>query len=425
MSEAGLRRSITLSQAIALYVGAVVGGGVLILPGTAASAAGPSALFAWAFDCLLGLPLALTFAALAARHPDAGGVASFTERAFGPAFGAVVGWFYFIAAATGQIIVPLSGAYYAAGALGWGQGPTFILAAVLLTVAVAANCWGLRLSGRLQLILSGTVAAMLLLAAWTAFPRVQAANFTPLFPHGPLATGRTAVLIFFAFCGWEAIAHLASEFRDPARDIPRSTLWAVLVVTVIYLGIAFATIGTAAYGSPDVDRVAVARLISDSLGVGAGFTAAGMALLISLGTANAFVAGTSRLGYALGRDGAFPAWFATLNPRGVPVRSVLAVGVYAGAGLLLAYIMGWGAETFLVVSNSLSIATYLIGTAAGIRLLRQRDRLLAWVAFGLCAIVFPFAGGSIMLTVGVAIASLAYFGIWGKRFETVQEGIRQ
>lgn len=68
----GLRRTITPVQGVALYTGAVVGAGVLLLPGLAASLAGPSSLLAWAFDCALGLPLAFTFARLAARYPDAG-----------------------------------------------------------------------------------------------------------------------------------------------------------------------------------------------------------------------------------------------------------------------------------------------------------------------------------------------------------------
>src|SRR5215216_6963121 len=80
-AEGGLRRSVTLPQAVALYAGAVVGAGVLILPGVGAGSAGPASLLAWGFDGLLGVPIALTFAALVARFPDAGGVASFVARA--------------------------------------------------------------------------------------------------------------------------------------------------------------------------------------------------------------------------------------------------------------------------------------------------------------------------------------------------------
>ena len=109
-----LRRTITLPQAVALYAGAVVGAGVLIAPGVAASTAGPASLIAWAIDGLLGIPLALTIAALAARYPDAGGVAAYTSRAFGAPAGAAVGWLYFCAAAVGQTLVPLTGAHYLA-----------------------------------------------------------------------------------------------------------------------------------------------------------------------------------------------------------------------------------------------------------------------------------------------------------------------
>ena len=103
--EGGLKRTVTPAQGVALYVGAVVGAGVLVLPGTAASLAGPASVLAWAFVSVLGVPLALTFAALAGRYPDAGGVATFTGRAFGPASGAVVGWFYFFASSTSSLTV--------------------------------------------------------------------------------------------------------------------------------------------------------------------------------------------------------------------------------------------------------------------------------------------------------------------------------
>lgn len=69
-----LVRSISLPQAIALYVSAVLGAGVLVLPGQVASMAGPASLLAWGFACVLGVPLAVMFAQLGRRFPDAGGV---------------------------------------------------------------------------------------------------------------------------------------------------------------------------------------------------------------------------------------------------------------------------------------------------------------------------------------------------------------
>src|SRR6266702_3668740 len=399
-SQPRLRGSITLPQAVALYAGAVLGAGVLILPGIAADHAGPGSLLAWGFDGLLGIPIALSFAALAARFPDAGGVAAFAARAFGAAAGAVVGWFYFLAAAVAQALVALTGAHYAAYALGWRPVQTFALAGAILALAVGANLYGLRISGRLPLVL--------LTAAVAAIPRLEAAALSPVLPGGWASVGRTAVLLFFAFFGWEAITHLSAEFRDPRRDVPRATIFAAVLVTVIYLSFAFAVVATGTYGHPDLDRVAVARLLSGSLGVSATTVAAAAATIISLATANAFVAATSRLGYALGRDGALPAPMSRLTRRDVPAVSILVVGAIAGGGLLLAYLRRWGAEAFLAVPNSLVIIVYVVGMAAGVRLLTGPARLLAGVAAVLCLAILPFAGVTLLIPAAVTAAALAY-----------------
>jgi amino acid efflux transporter len=407
-AEGGLRRSVTLPQAVALYAGAVLGAGVLILPGVGAGVAGPASLLAWGFDGLVGIPIALTFAALAARFPDAGGVALFVARAFGSAAGAVVGWFYFLAAAVAQALVVLTGAHYVADALGWQRPETFALAGSLLVAAVLANLRGLRLSARLQLVVSGSVALVLLSAALAGLARVDLDRLSPFLPEGWAAVGHAVVLLFFAFFGWEAITHLSAEFRDPARDVPRATLLAVMIVTVLYLGIAFAVVATGTYGSAALNRVAVAHVLSASLGVNARVLAALTAALISLGTANVFVAATSRLGYALACDGDLPTPMSRLSTRRIPRISIVVVGAIAGGGLVIAYLRGWGAETFLVVPNSLVVIVYTLGMGAGVRLLSGRSRALAALATLLCMGILPFAGIALLLPVGVATAGLTY-----------------
>jgi amino acid efflux transporter len=79
-------------QGAALYVGAVLGTGVIALPALAADVAGPASLLAWLALVLISVPLAATFAALGARYPDAGGVATYVRNAFGARAAAVVGW---------------------------------------------------------------------------------------------------------------------------------------------------------------------------------------------------------------------------------------------------------------------------------------------------------------------------------------------
>ncbi len=98
-------RTIGLWQGTALYVCAILGAGVLVLPGQVASLAGPASLLAWVFSIVLSVPLAFTFARLASVYPDAGGIAVYAAAAFGRAAGAVSGWWYFIAGSVGQTIV--------------------------------------------------------------------------------------------------------------------------------------------------------------------------------------------------------------------------------------------------------------------------------------------------------------------------------
>ncbi|CAA9281688.1 MAG: hypothetical protein AVDCRST_MAG41-3678 [uncultured Corynebacteriales bacterium] len=393
---------------VALYLGAVIGAGVLILPGASASLAGPASVLAWGFDSLLGLPIALTFAALAARHPDAGGVATYTGIAFGPTVGMVIGWFYVLAAASAQSLVALTGAYYAAPHLGLDRLGVALLATAMLVVATLTNSRGLRVSGQVQLVFSAAVTVLLVLAIVVSGPRMEAERWEPFAPEGWPAVGNAAVLIFFAYFGWEAICHLSAEFRDPARDVVRSTLISVVIITVLFLGIAVATIGTGTYGTEELDRTAVARLLADPLGTGVGAVAAGIAVLIALGTANAFLAATSRLTYALARDGMFPSRLGRVNADGVPLPAVLAVGGFAISCLVLATAFGWDAKDILVVPNALVITVYAAGTAAGVVLLRGARRVAAVIASLLCLALLPFAGIGLLATVLIAAAALLY-----------------
>lgn len=222
------------------------------------------------------------------------------------------------------------------------------------------------------------------------------------------------MLIFFAFFGWEAFTHLSAEFRDPRRDVPRSTLLAVFLIAVLLVGVAVATVGTGTYGAAAVNRTVVARLIADPLGTTAGWLAAA-ALLIALATVNAVIAATSRLGYALARDGAFPRAFHRLSRQLIPATSVIFIGCYACAAVGVSYPAGWGAEDLLVVPNSLIIMTYVAGTAAGVRLLAGVHRFLAALATALCAALLPFAGISLLIPAAVTIAALAYRRLLGRR----------
>lgn len=402
-----LTKHIGLGHGIALYVSAILGAGVLVLPGQVASLAGPASLLSWAFACAMGVPLAWMFAGLARRYPDAGGVATYVREAFGSTAGGLTGWLYFIAGSVGQTIVPLTGGYYVAQALHLAHVWAFAIAALILSMAVAANLLGVKVGTRTQLALAGAVALALVVTIAVAIPQMHANRLTPFTPHGLAPIGSGVIVLFFAFAGWEAVAHLVGEFRDPDHDVPRAVTATIAIVTTLYLGVAAAVVLTGTYGSDHVDHIAIGLLLQHTFGPAAAAAAAIIATVISLGTTNAFIAGVSRLAFALADTGWLPRAAARITHGSVPVGGVLSVAVIAYTGLALALAFGWGTETLVVVPSTLVVTVYLLAAAAGIRLLRGTGRLCALITIALTLLVAPAAAGHAQIPVATGLVALA------------------
>ncbi|GAA2123438.1 amino acid permease [Nocardioides bigeumensis] len=128
------RGGLTVTQGVALMLGAVLGTGVLSLPGLAAEVAGPASLVSWAVLVVLSVPLAATFAALGARHPDGGGVSTYARRAFGARAATVVGWSFFFAVPVGAPPAAGFAGAYVADATGGGRTTQLVSAGMLMVL---------------------------------------------------------------------------------------------------------------------------------------------------------------------------------------------------------------------------------------------------------------------------------------------------
>jgi amino acid efflux transporter len=412
-----LKTSISVWQGIALYVGAVIGSGILILPGMTAGVAGANALFSWGGMIFLSIPLAYTFALLAREYPSAGGVSTFVEKAFGRYVGALIGWFYFIAASAGQFIVPLTGGIYVTFVFRLPTGFAFLIAAVLLVGAIISNYLGLKTSGKVQLATSGLIVVVLLGTIVFATPSMHASALSPHVSRLMFgAVGRAAMLIFWSFFGWEAIASLAPEFHHPERDVMRATWSAVIIVGLLYFGIALAVVGTHSYSvgqetmAQAMNNASLAQVMTNTIGKSGAVVTAVIALVICLGTTNAFVASISRLAYSLSHEKLAPALFDHINEqRSTPQRAVLLVGILAGIGLVGTYVFNLSMYQLVYIPNSLGIATYIIGTAAGVKLLKSwAGKAASVIACLLCLVAYPFVGAALWIPAIVGIACVLY-----------------
>ncbi len=400
---------LTALQGTALYTGAVLGTGIIALPALAAKVAGPASLVSWLGLAIVSAPLAATFAALGARYPDAGGVATYARLAFGDRAANVVGWCFFFAIPVAAPAAALWVGAYIAAAVHGGAAVTDGTAIGLLIVVPLGNAFGVQLTGRVQLILGGVLVTFLLATIGLSLRSARMSNLRPFAPHGWLAVGSAADLLVWCFVGWEAVSYLTAEFRNPARDVPRATAVAVVVVGLLYLAVAFMTIAVLGRGAATASAP-LADLLAAGLGGNGKIVAAAAALLLTLGAANPYYAGTARLGAALGRDGGFPGWLAHGSQAGeVPRRSLGTVGALALGALLVDIAFGVGTQPLVLMATSLFVTVYAVGVAAAIRLLpRGKARAVAVAALAFVALLVVLSGVYLVYPVVVAGGALIY-----------------
>lgn len=394
---------LTATRGAALYVGALLGPGLLLLPALATQVAGPASVLAWAALMLVSAPIAATFAALAVRHPVSGGVATYVEEAFGPVAGAVTGLWFVCCILIGSPAVALMGAYYVADLTGAGQSAATVIGLVIYLAVLSANAFGLRVSSGAQLGLSALLVLVIAVAVGLALPGHVTQGWTPFVPHGWWAVGTAAGGLVWLVIGWEAMAQLAGDFRDPARDVPRAVAWGFGIVTLLYVGVAVAAVVVPAAPS---SKVPLADLVGVGFGpVGRDATAL-LALVLTMGGMNVYVGSGAKLAAALAERGALPAWFAGGAVRSVP-RRPLAVLTVTGTLMFVPLVLGVVGPADIVLATSANfVAVYLLTLAAARRMLTGPVRVAAGAAFVLFAVLAPFLRWWVLLPLGVAVVAV-------------------
>src|SRR6058998_975005 len=379
--SSSLHKEVTLRYATALYMSSVLGSGILILPGLAAQKAGPASLIAWVGLSLVSYPLAYTFASLSSRRPESGGVYSFAREAFGQRVATSVGWLFLLWYAAGAPAVTVVAASYLAYAVPLNRIEIYLIAALLPLGTFLINYRGIRVSGRVQMVVIAAITTLLLAAVVASLPRINLENFSPFFPHGIIPIGVAAALIFWSYLGYENVSNVAEEFKNPERDFHISIVLSVVVISALYLSVSIATVGTQAYRAGG-SVAPFAAILSNALGVYGGVSTGVLAVFIIFGTFNAYTTGMSRVIYSLAKEGGLPKSVARIHPKtGVPHLSLGLLSGFSLITLVASYFLNIDLQTALLVPSGAAILVYVIGSASGIRLLKgSRLRLYPWIS---------------------------------------------
>ncbi len=405
-----LRKTIKLRHAIALYVSSVLGSGVLVLPGLAAQIAGPASLIAWVFLAFASYPFAYTFASLSARNPESGGIYSFAKESFGLPVAVVSGWlfaFWYVTGAPAATLIAASYLDYAFPMSRWG---IFLVAEGVILLAFVINFRGIVLSNKVQVAVVVSIVLLLVAAVVLSSSSVSTRNFSPFSPNGLLPVGTAAALIFWSFLGYENVSNVAEEFENPKRDFQRSIVWSVVLIGGLYLAVSFVTVGTLAYEAGG-NVAPFAAIFSRVLGNHGAVGTSVLAVVIIFATANAYTAGMSRVILAVARDRGLPRFFDHIDAAsGAPTRSLLLLSGLASLMLVVYYFFNVDLQTALLIPSGAAILVYIIGSLAGIRLLKEQNskRFLPWISLTASVAILPFVGTLAVASILTGVLALVY-----------------
>ncbi|MEO7457126.1 MAG: APC family permease [Gemmatimonadaceae bacterium] len=342
-----LRRSLGIAFGVAVAVGSMIGAGILRSPADVATQLPVAGLFlvAWLVGGLYALLGANSLAELGTMIPQSGGQYVFVRRALGPYAGFLVGWNDWISTGASLAAIALVEAEAIGAVFPALAGQTLLVAAVTLVIVTVILWQGIRESDRTQrgtslikcVVLLALVAACLVARA-RGITSSGAGAMTPLVVPVGAALGIAFITalqgIIYAYDGWMGILYFSEEVQDSARQIPRSLLFGVISVIVLYLLLNIAFIAVLPMPALASSPLAAASAASVVFGPRGGTL---VQLLVAVALPSAIVANAlmgSRVGFALGRDRAAPAILSRVNAGGTPHASLLAGTAIAGLFLL-------------------------------------------------------------------------------------------
>jgi amino acid efflux transporter len=389
--------SLTTTRGAALYIGAILGPGLLLLPGLAAAQAGPASILAWLGLLALSGLFAAVFSGLGRKVPSAGGVMGYVTAGLGARAGRATGWMFLAGVVGGAPIVCLIGASYVTDLTGGGLAARAAVAAGLLLIVIGTAACGLRAGTAIQLVLVILLVVVVVVAVTGSASAERLSNWTPFAPHGYLSVGSAASTLMFSFVGWEAVAPLTTRFANPAKQLPRAVAIALAVTTALYLALATATIGV--LGPQAATDVPLAGLLSHVIGTAGPIAAAVAAIVLTIGTTNAYINGAIAMTGELLRTR--PA-----SAKVAPKRLLLSAIAITGLVLLAAYGSHLVSTAVLVTApTTLFLTVYLGAMTAALRLLPGAARLAALPGALAVLVMLAFCGWALAVPTAVALAA--------------------
>ncbi|MCM8610096.1 MULTISPECIES: amino acid permease [Lactiplantibacillus] len=341
--DSHFERTLSAVDLIALGIGAVIGTGIFILPGTvAATKAGPGIILSFVLAAIVCAVAAMCYAEFASVLPIAGSAYSYGNIVYGEMIGWIIGWAlvleYVLAVAT---VAVGWAAYFNSFIAGFGlklpkaitgsfdpAHGTYINVVAILIVCLIA--WiidtGLKTSIRLNNIIVVVKLAIIVLFLLVGSFYVKPSNWTPFAPFGGMGILKGAAVVFFAYLGFDAVSSSAAEVKNAKRNMPIGIIGTLVICTVFYILVSGVLTGMVSYKQLNVDDAVAFALqlvhqnfVAGIISIGA---LAGMfTMMVTM------IYSSSRLLYSIGRDGLLPQFLGKIDKHHAPKNAMLTVTI--------------------------------------------------------------------------------------------------
>lgn len=369
--HASLRRSLNLPMAVLFGLGVTIGAGIYVLIGATAGRAGVHAPLAFLLAALVMAPTAASFAELAARLPVSAGEAEYVRAGFGaPWLARVVGIMV-------CLVGVVSAAAIAKGSAGYIRElvalPLLGITAAVIVVMGAVAAWGIlqsvAIAGVMTMIEIGGLVAIISAGAMSSpdliarLPEIWTGLGSASAMAGILST---SLLAFFAFIGFESLANIAEEVKDPRRTLPRAILLTLAISTVFYMLVVW--VALVAVPHTDLAKAqAPLSLVFERVTGASPVVISAIAIVATINGIIAQLVMASRVMYGMADRGLLPTPLAVVHPRTqTPINAtVLAVA------LTLTLALAFPLEGLAEATSRLTLVIFALVNASLVLLKRQ------------------------------------------------------
>lgn len=424
-----LKRVLGPLDVTTLGIGAIVGAGIFVLSGVAArDYAGPAIVLSFVITGIACAIVAMCYAELASMIPEAGSAYSYSYATMGELVAWLIGWDLILEYSVGAIAVSVGWSGYIVGlventtgvavpvaftaAPGSAPGAIINLPAMFIVLLLTALlCFGVKESVGINKIMVLVKVGIVIIFILVGMTLIDPKNYDPFMPFGFPGVMTGAAIVFFAYIGFDAVATVAEEAKDPQRTMPIGIIGSLIVCTILYILVAIVLTGIVPIENIDVTEPLAAAFADKGIRWASALVAVGAlagitsVLLVSL-------LAQPRVFFALARDGLLPKKFAEVHPRfNTPWFSTLLMGI------IISILAGLTPITTAAELTNIGTLFAFILVCIGVVILRKKqpDRKRAFKAplSGWPYPVLPIAGIAFCLALMASLPVLTWIRFVG------------